>query len=137
MSLTIPLFSLTQLIYWLVLYYPSGEPSVAAVVVKCLPVASLAFSIFLDIETNEPLKEEGSKVNSTFPYIINDHTVYPITTGFSLTTCTFQNVPGWEWKRLKGCVFSPPFLLPVLGGQKEVRKRYLSIASIPVCLLES
>ena len=43
-------------------------------------------------------------------------------------------LPGWEWKRLKGCVFSPPFLLPVLGGQKEARKRNLSIASIPVCL---
>ena len=29
---------------------------------------------------------------------------------------------------------SPPFLLPVLGGQKEARKRNLSIASISVCL---
>ena len=46
-------------------------------------------------------------------------------------------VTGWEWKRLKGCVFSPPFLLPVLGGPKEARKRNLSIASIPVCLIQN
>ena len=40
------------------------------------------------------------------------------------------SLPGWEWKRLMGCVFSPP----VLGGPKEARKRNLSIASIPLCL---
>ena len=45
-------------------------------------------------------------------------------------------VPGWEWKQLKGCVFWPPFLLPVPGGPKEARKRNPSIAYIPVCLLE-
>ena len=44
-------------------------------------------------------------------------------------------LPRWECKRLKGCVFSPSFLLPVLGGPKEARKCNLSIASIPVCLL--
>ena len=53
--------------------------------------------------------------------------------------CVHGNIgiPGWEWKRLKGCVFSPPFLLPVLGGPKEARKRNLSIVSIPVCLCPS
>ena len=49
------------------------------------------------------------------------------------TLVSIPHLPWWEWKRLKGCVFSPPFLLPVLGGPKEARKRNLSIASIPVC----
>ena len=65
MSPTISLFSLSQLIYWFLLYYPSGEPSIAALVVKCLPVAALALSVYLEIEANEPMKEEGSKVNHT------------------------------------------------------------------------
>ena len=42
------------------------------------------------------------------------------------------NLTGWEAKQLKGCVFSPPSLLPVPGRGKEVRKRNLSIASNPV-----
>ena len=41
-------------------------------------------------------------------------------------------IKGWEAKRLKGCVFSPPSLLPVPGGGKEARKSNLSIASNPV-----
>ena len=39
---------------------------------------------------------------------------------------------GWEAKRLKGCIFSPPSLAPVPGGGKEARKLNLSIASNPV-----
>ena len=38
----------------------------------------------------------------------------------------------WEAKRLKGCVFSPPSLLPVQGRGTEASKRNLSIASNPV-----
>ena len=44
------------------------------------------------------------------------------------------HLPGWEWKRLNGCVFSPSFLLPVPGRPKKARKRNHSIASITVCL---
>ena len=59
MPLTIPLFVLSQIIYWFLLYYPSEQPSVAALVVKCLPVASLALSIFVQ---NSPKTEENVKV---------------------------------------------------------------------------
>ena len=45
-----PLFWLSQIIYWFLLYYPSGEPSFMALVIKCLPVASLALSIYLEDE---------------------------------------------------------------------------------------
>ena len=38
---------------------------------------------------------------------------------------------GWEAKRLKGCIFSPPSLLPVTGRGKEVRKRNLSSLPTP------
>ena len=44
----------------------------------------------------------------------------------------FLHVKGWEAQRLKGCIFSPPSLLPVPGGGKEARKQNLSIASNPV-----
>ena len=44
----------------------------------------------------------------------------------------FLILTGWEAKRLKGCIFSPPSLLPVSGRGKEARKRNLSIASNPV-----
>ena len=40
-----------------------------------------------------------------------------------------------EWKRLKGCVFSPPSLCPVPGRGREARKRNPSIASIPAPVL--
>ena len=65
-------------------------------------------------------------------FIANDHLKHC----YHRYTRTFSSciIPGWEWKRLKGCIFSPPFLLPVLGGPKEARKCNLSIASIPVCL---
>ena len=36
-----------------------------------------------------------------------------------------------EWKRLKGCVFSPPSVRPVLARGREARKRNPSITSIP------
>ena len=36
-----------------------------------------------------------------------------------------------EWKRLKGCVFSPPSDCPVLARGREARKRNPSITSIP------
>ena len=42
---------------------------------------------------------------------------------------------GWEAKRLKGCIFSPPSLLPVSGRGKEARKCDLSIATNPVSVL--
>ena len=42
---------------------------------------------------------------------------------------------GWEAKRLKGCIFSPPSLLPVPGRGKEARKHNLSIASNTVSVL--
>ena len=67
MSPTISLFGLSQLIYWFLLYYPSEEPSMAALVVKCLPVACLAFSVFLEVEANQPLKVEGWKVTCAQP----------------------------------------------------------------------
>ena len=59
MPLTIPLFVLSQIIYWFLLYYPSEQPSIAALVVKCLPVASLALSVFVQ---NAPKTEENVKV---------------------------------------------------------------------------
>ena len=57
------LFGLSQLIYWYLLYYPSGEPSIGALLVKCLPVASLALAVYLEIEANHPLKVDGFKVS--------------------------------------------------------------------------
>ena len=42
------------------------------------------------------------------------------------------DVMRWGGKRLKGCIFSPPSLLPVPGRGKEARKHNLSIASNPV-----
>ena len=36
-----------------------------------------------------------------------------------------------EWKRLKGCDFSPPWVRPVPARGREARKRNSSIASIP------
>ena len=39
-----------------------------------------------------------------------------------------------EWKRLKGCVFSPPLGCPVPARLREARKRNPSIASIPTPL---
>ena len=58
-----PIFWLSQLIYWVSLYlYPSREPSLIALVVKCLPVASLAFSMYIE---DEPQNEaDDGKVNS-------------------------------------------------------------------------
>ena len=38
-------------------------------------------------------------------------------------------VPRRDWKRSKGCVFSPPSLRPVPARGREARKRNLSIAS--------
>ena len=43
-------------------------------------------------------------------------------------------VTPWEWKRLKGWVFSPPSVRMVLGGPKETRKPNPSNASLPDCL---
>ena len=47
---------------------------------------------------------------------------------------TSMTVPRWGWKRLKGCVFSPPSLCPVPARGREARKRNLSIASPPTPL---
>ena len=44
------------------------------------------------------------------------------------------NITPWEWKRLKGWVFSPTLVRPVPGGPKEVRKPNPSNASLPGCL---
>ena len=46
----------------------------------------------------------------------------------------FKYVPRRDWKRLKGCVFSPPSLCPVPARGREARKRKLSIASHPISL---
>ncbi len=39
-------FSLTQVVYWYLLYYPKSGGSLAALLVKCLPVTTLALYIW-------------------------------------------------------------------------------------------
>ena len=43
-------------------------------------------------------------------------------------------IPRRDWKRLKGCVFSPPSLCLVPARGREARKHNLSIASLPIPL---
>ena len=83
------------------------------------------------VKRPESVTVDGRKTVRGLPYIWRPHRMGR---GSKRSKICGQAVPGWEWKRLKGCVFSPPFLLPVLGRPKEARKRSLSITSIPVCL---
>ncbi len=39
-------FALSQFIYWQLLYYPNTEPSIPTLIVKCLPVSTLALYIW-------------------------------------------------------------------------------------------
>ncbi len=39
-------FALSQLIYWQLLYYPNTEASIPTLIVKCLPVSTLALYIW-------------------------------------------------------------------------------------------
>ena len=43
-------------------------------------------------------------------------------------------LPRRDWKRLEGCVFSPPSLCPLPARGREARKCNLSIASLPTPL---
>ena len=54
--------------------------------------------------------------------------------GLSLNSRKFCFILRRGWKRLKGCVFWPPSLCLLLARGREVRKRNLSIASLPIPL---
>lgn len=48
-------FYLTQVLYWFILYIPSNQPGLLTLVVKCLPVSSLAFYIGFSGQTKNPM----------------------------------------------------------------------------------
>ena len=47
-------FYLSQVLYWFILYIPSDQPGLLTLIVKCLPVSSLAFYIGYSGQTKNP-----------------------------------------------------------------------------------